>query len=310
MMIAKPATPVAVIPQQISLRLKQIKKIFKIIILLVLYLALFFGQFISGTVNLFATRGFLSAATLYSLDSSSTIQSSVTVLTSNPQFFMLNDISFGDVSDTYNCINNQFDPIYNPSFSLNTYIQTNAFIGVMVAGWIFILVVIIVKSLMVWNAGIGNKTEKDNWRYWVIYGYHELAMASVLYAHFYLFEFFYFCKVTPCFSISPFNGVEPYFDSILYLFLSTSCSYRSQPVGLLRQGVHDHVSICYPPVRQHAVLLTRSSQGRQELLRSVLHRVQSGAMDRLSCCLSSWCLQALCTNRHQRSTGYAAQYSK
>jgi len=44
MMIEKPATTVVVIPQQLSLRLKQIKKIFKIIILLVLYIALFFGQ--------------------------------------------------------------------------------------------------------------------------------------------------------------------------------------------------------------------------------------------------------------------------
>lgn len=222
MMIAKPATPAVAIPQQLSHRLKQIKLIFKILVILVLYLALFFGQFISGTVGLFTSRGFLKSATLYSLDSSGSIQSSVTVLTSNPQYFMLNDISFGDVSDTYHCINDQFDPIYNPSFSLNTYIQSNAFIGVMVAGWIYILLVIVVKSIMIWNAGLSNKTEKDGWRYWFIYGFHELALATLLYAHFYLFEFFYFCKVSPCFSILPFNGVEPYFDSILYLFLSTS----------------------------------------------------------------------------------------
>lgn len=221
MMIAKPATPAVVIPQQLSQRLKKIKMVFKILVMLVMYLAIFFNPFISGTASLFASRGFLNPTTLYSLDSSSSIQSSVTVLTSNPQFFMLNDISFGDVSDKYHCINNQFDPIYNPSFSLNTYIQTNAFIGVMVAGWVYILLLIIVKALMIWNAGIGNKTEKEGWRYWFIYGFHEVAIASLLYAHFYLFEFFYFCKVSPCFSISPFSGVEPYFDSILYLFLST-----------------------------------------------------------------------------------------
>jgi hypothetical protein len=90
----------------------------------------------------------------------------------------------------------------------------------MVAGWVIIVLICIGKSLMVWNAGISNKTEKVGWRYWVVYGFHELSIASLLYMHFYLFEFFYFSKVSPCFSIQAFNGIEPYFDSILYLFLS------------------------------------------------------------------------------------------
>jgi hypothetical protein len=84
MMIVKPVTPPAALPQQLSIRLKKIKLIFKIIVLLVMYLGIFFGQFISNTVNIFATRGFLNPTTLYSLDSDSDIQSSVTVLTNNP----------------------------------------------------------------------------------------------------------------------------------------------------------------------------------------------------------------------------------
>jgi hypothetical protein len=185
-----------------------------------MYLAIFFGPFLSGTIGILSTRGFLKPTTLFSLDSTNTIQSSVTVLTDRPEYFLLNDISFGDVQQTYHCINNQFDPLYNPDFSLNSYIQTNEFVGVMISGWVFIVLVLLIKGIMIWNAGIGNKTDKSNWRYWFIYGFAELSIAALLYAHFFLYEFFYFSGVTPCFSIDSYNGIEPYFDSILYLFLS------------------------------------------------------------------------------------------
>lgn len=243
MMVERPVTPVNIIPQQLSSRLKKIKLIFKIIIVLIMYLAIFFGPFLGGTVDILSTRGFLKPTTLFSLDSNNTIQSSVTVLTNHPEYFLLNDISFGAVQDKYHCINNQFDPIYNPNFSLNSYIQTNEFVGVMISGWAFIVLVCLVKGFMIWNAGISNKTEKSDWRYWFIYGFAELGLAALLYAHFYLYEFFYFSKVTPCFAIDSYNGIEPYFDSILYLFLSKFMGYCRECAWVLYQSVYDDVPI-------------------------------------------------------------------
>lgn len=227
-----------------------------------MYLAIFFGPFLADTIAIFATRGKLNPVTLKSIDSTGTVQSSVTVLTDNPQFFMLNDITFGDVQDKYHCINNQFDPLYNPSFSLNTYIQTNNFIGVMVAGWVYIALVLIAKGMLIWNAGISNKTQKDGWRYWVIYAIEELSVACLLYTHFYLFEFFYFCKVSPCFSIQSFNGIEPYFDSILYLFLSNYSIYLRQSLRLLLKSICHDVSVQSSPLRQHPLSHSLPQKGR------------------------------------------------
>lgn len=70
---------------------------------------------------------------------------------------MINDVIFTDIQNNFNCINDSFDPIYNPSFSLNTYIQSNAFVGYMISGWIYITLICIMKSMMIWKGGISNK---------------------------------------------------------------------------------------------------------------------------------------------------------
>ena len=62
----------------------------------------------------------------------------------------------------------------------------------------------------------------------MVYVFHELSLASLLYAHFFIYQFFYFASGTPCFSIQAFAGIEPYFDSSLYLFLSNSSGYMQQ----------------------------------------------------------------------------------
>jgi len=69
-----------------------------------------------------------------------------------------------------------------------------------------------------------------------VYGFHELTFAALLFAHFFIYEFFYFAGATPCLSIANFKGLEPFFDSSLYLFLRNNEMYFRQifaSLGLL-----------------------------------------------------------------------------
>lgn len=50
----------------------------------------------------------------------------------------------------------------------------------------------------------------------------------MLFAHFYIFEFFYFAGATPCLSITSFTGLQPIFDSSLFLFLQNTNGYFQQ----------------------------------------------------------------------------------
>lgn len=138
-------------------RLKKIKLSLKIFIILILYLAVFFGPFLKNTINIIQKRGFLTSTTLYSIDNNRNTLSQTKILTTDPYYFMINDVIFTDIQNNFNCINDSFDPIYNPSFSLNTYIQSNAFIGYMISGWIYITLICIMKSMMIWKGGISNK---------------------------------------------------------------------------------------------------------------------------------------------------------
>ena len=73
-----------------------------------------------------------------------------------------------------------------------------------------------------------------------------MSLASLLYAHFFIYQFFYFASGTPCFSFKSFEGIEPYFDSSLYLFLSNTNGYLSQvfsSLGVL--AVLTLISSCY-----------------------------------------------------------------
>ena len=50
-------------------------------------------------------------------------------------------------------------------------------------------------------------------------------MASLLFAHFFIYNFFYYADSSPCLNIENFDGLEPYFDSSLYLMLSNPNGY-------------------------------------------------------------------------------------
>lgn len=55
-----------------------------------------------------------------------------------------------------------------------------------------------------------------------------MSISSLLFAHFFIYQFFYFAAAKPCFSIELYSGVTPFFDSTLYLFLENQQGYFKQ----------------------------------------------------------------------------------
>ena len=216
------------IPVELSLRLKRIKLIVKIIIIMVLYIFVFFRDFLGNSIGILLVRSYYGTTSLNLVDSSGTTLSTTVIITNTPNFFLLNDISFADIQNVYYCINNQFDPIYNPSYSLLTYVQSPEFLALLLTGWLAIILICVTKAISIWKGGISNRPSKNLGKYFVVYAFHELSLASLLYAHFFVYQFFYFASGTPCFSLQTFTGIEPYFDSSLYLFLSNTNGYLQQ----------------------------------------------------------------------------------
>jgi hypothetical protein len=73
-----------------------------------------------------------------------------------------------------------------------------------------------------------------------------LSIASLLFAHFFIYQFFYFAAAKPCFSIELYSGISPFFDSTLYLFLENQAGYMQQVFATL--GVLGSilcVSVCF-----------------------------------------------------------------
>lgn len=92
-------------------------------------------------------------------------------------------------------------------------------------GWVAALIICVIKGLSIWRGGISNRPRKPNRRYWAVYAFQELCLASLLFAHFFIYQFFYFAGISPCFYIENYGGVEPMFDSSLYLFLGNQGGY-------------------------------------------------------------------------------------
>ena len=134
-------------------------------------------------------------------------------------YFVNNNVDFNDIHYNYNCINDQFDPIFNPSYSLLSYVQSPSFLAFMLLGWIACIILCVTKAVSIWKGGLSNKPSKNVGKYILIYSFHELSLASLLFSHFFIFDFFYFSTATPCLGITSFNGQDPFFDSSLYLFL-------------------------------------------------------------------------------------------
>lgn len=85
---------------------------------------------------------------------------------------MTNDISFDDVQNKYQCIDETFDPIYNPSYSLLTYIQSPSFLALLLTGWLMTIVICVTKAISMWRGGISHRPENNRVRHWVSYGFY------------------------------------------------------------------------------------------------------------------------------------------
>lgn len=212
-------------PVEISSRLKKIKLVVKIILVLILYIFVFFRPFLGNSIDILLTRTYYTTTTLHLVDYGGTSLSTTTILTNEPLFFLQNDISFANIQDQYKCIDDHFDPITNPDYSLLTYIQSSSFLALLLCGWLMALLICVVKAISIWKGGISNRPHRNLTKYWIVYGFHELSLAAILFAHFFIFEFFYFAGGSPCLSIENFSGIEPFFDSSLYLFLKNDDGY-------------------------------------------------------------------------------------
>lgn len=168
---------------------------------MVLYIFVFFRDFLGNSISILLVRSYYGTTTLNQVDNSGNTLSTTVIITHQPNFFLLNDVSFADIQNIYSCINNQFDPIYNPNYSLLSYVQSPPFLALLLTGWLAIILICVTKSISIWKGGISNRPTKGIGKYLIIYAFHELSLASLLFAHFYIYQFFYFASGTPCFSI-------------------------------------------------------------------------------------------------------------
>lgn len=160
---------------------------------MVLYIFVFFRPFLWGSIDLLLVRGYYTTASLHLVSQSNDIISTSTILTNVPEYFMLNNVDFTNIYQNLHCLSNNFNPIYDPNYELNSYIQSGSFLSLILGGWIAFIVICGTKSLSIWKGGIGNHLNAKNVpKYFFSYGFHELSLASLLFAHFYIFHFFYF----------------------------------------------------------------------------------------------------------------------
>ena len=108
---------------------------------MVLYIFVFFRGFLGNSLSIMFTKDHYKLAKLNLVDNTNNILSSTVVITDDPNYFLLNDISFMDISNTYNCIDNQFDPIYNPNYSLIEYVQSSTFQAFFISGCVALLLI-------------------------------------------------------------------------------------------------------------------------------------------------------------------------
>lgn len=73
------------------------------------------------------------------------------------------------MQNKYHCINDKFDPINNPNYSLYNYVTSSNFEALIFTGWIGVVVICVIKGLSIWRGGISNRPRKPNRRYWAVY---------------------------------------------------------------------------------------------------------------------------------------------
>lgn len=83
---------------------------------MVLYTFLFFRPFLWGSMDLLLNRGYYTTTTVELLSAKDDVISMSTILTSDPGYFMLNDVDFTTIYQDLHCLANNFNPIYNPDY--------------------------------------------------------------------------------------------------------------------------------------------------------------------------------------------------
>jgi hypothetical protein len=154
------------------MRLKRIKLVVKIIAIMLLYIFVFFRDFLGNSIGILLVRSYYGTTSLNLVDNSGSTLSTTVIITNQPNYFLLNDISFSDVQNVYHCINNQFDPIYNPDYSLLSYVQSPPFLALLLTGWLAIILICVTKAISIWKGGISNRPAKSQLKYFVVYGFH------------------------------------------------------------------------------------------------------------------------------------------
>jgi hypothetical protein len=139
---------------------------------MVMYFIVFFGPFFQRSFNIVSLINQLKRTPLYLTDNAGNILSSVTILSTESKFFLYNDISFAQIQNQYHCINDNFDPINNPKYSLIKYIQSSNFQALIYTGWAAAVIICAIKAISIWKGGITNRPRKPNSRYWIVYAFH------------------------------------------------------------------------------------------------------------------------------------------
>lgn len=71
------------------------------------------------------------------------------------------------------CIDNNFNPIHDPNYQINSFIQSGSFLTMILLGWVGTLVICVTKIISLWRGGIGNdKSIKSKAKYWLTYAFH------------------------------------------------------------------------------------------------------------------------------------------
>jgi hypothetical protein len=154
-------------------KFKKFKLSLKIIILMTLYIFVFFRAFLWGSISTMLVRGYYTTTSVHLTSESGDIVSTATILTNDPEYFMLNSITFEDMYTRLHCIDNNFNPIHDPSYELNSFVQSGTFLMLILMGWIAIVIICLTKSISIWKGGIGNsQSAKNKAKYWLAYCFH------------------------------------------------------------------------------------------------------------------------------------------
>jgi hypothetical protein len=161
-----------VIPVELAQKLKKVKLISKIIVIMILYIFVFFRDFLGNSIGILMVRSYYGTVNMIMVDYGGNQLSTTTIISNEPNFFVTNDVSFSDLRNIYSCINNQFDPIYNPTYSLINYVQSPSFLALLLIGWLVCIVLCVTKAVSIWKGGISNRPSKNSAKYLIIYGFH------------------------------------------------------------------------------------------------------------------------------------------